>query len=254
MKIFLIALTAGALTILSSCAPEPFDAARVKGSQLLQKNEFQAAAAEYEKSLELKPDQDVKVWERAAYANMKAGKFDRAAELLEKTVARRPDAAAKLETLRNIAGMYKQEAGDLESAEKYFQKALALDPKDEQSLGWLAEISAQRGGARQQNADPQPEHLQVALERYDAVVAVNPNKPDTYINKRIVLMKYMDYLTKLKVSLLADAEKQKKDKEAFEDFQQQAIDTQTRIDELKAMFDEATKKLGEANKAAKAAK
>jgi tetratricopeptide (TPR) repeat protein len=247
-----IALTA--LTLLASCSePQPFDVARVKGSELLKKNEFAAAAAEYEKSLELKPDQDAKVWDRAAFANMKAGKLDHAAELLEKSLERRPDQAARLDTLRNIAGMYK-EAHDLDGAEKYFQKAVALDPKDEQSLSWLAFISSSRGGAQSQAATAQPEHLKIALERYDAVIALNPAKADGYVNKRIVLVKYLDFLTKQKVSILADAETQKADKEAYASAQEQATDTQTRVDELKAMLESTTKSLGEVNKAAKAAK
>ena len=254
MKRLFIAFTAMTLLSLSACKDEPFDVARVKGSELLTKNDFAGAAEQYEKSLELKPDQDVKVWDRAAFANMKAGKYDRAAELLEKSLDRRPEQAAKSECLRNIAGMYMQQAGDSTNAEKYFQKAVVLDPKDEQALSWLAEISSQRGGARQQTAEAQPEHLKIALERYDAVIAVNPNKPDTYINKRIVLVKYIEHLKKQKLSILADAENQKADKEAYADMQQQAVDTQTRIDELMGLLDATTKKLGEVMKAAKAAK
>lgn len=244
-----------AALVLAACTkdPEPFDVARVKGSELLKKNDFAAAAVEYEKSLELKPDQDPKVWDRAAFANMKAGKLDRAAELLEKSLDRRPDQAAKLDTLRNIAGMYK-EGQDLDGAEKYFQRAVALDPKDEQSLGWLAFISSARGGAQSQAATAQPEHLKIALERYDVLIAMNPNKADAYVNKRIVLVKYIDYLTKQKLSILADAEAQKADKEAYASAQEQATDTQTRLDELKGLLDTTTAKLSEVNKAAKAAK
>ncbi len=251
MKILPIALTT--LLVLSSCKDEPFAIARLKGSELLKKNDFEGAAVEYEKSLELKPDQDTKVWDRAAFANMKAGNLDRAAELLMKSMDRRADPAAKLDTLRNIAGMYK-EGGDLENAEKYFQKAVEQDPKDEQSLKWLAEISSVRGGARAQAAEAHPEFLQVALTRYDAVMALNPMAADAYVNKRIVLIKYIEHLTKQKVSLLADAEAQKADKEAYDSMQEQATDTQTRIDELKTMLDETSKKLGEVNKAAKEAK
>lgn len=255
MKTFFLALAALSLLSLSACkAPEPFDLARVKGSELLTRNDFAGAAAEYEKSLALKPDQDAKVWDRAAFANMKAGKFGRAAELLEQSLDRRPEQTAKLDTLRNIAGMYLQQAGDSASAEKYFQKAVALDPKDEQALSWLAEISSQRGGARQQTAEGVPEHLKIALERYDAVLAVNPAKPDAYINKRIVLVKYIEFLKKQKLSILADAENQKKDQEAFDDLQQQAADTQTRIDELMGLLEATTRKLGEVNQAAKAPK
>lgn len=240
-----------ALLSLSACKDEPFDVARVKGSELLQKNDFKGAAVEYEKSLELKPDQDVKVWDRAAFANMKAGDFEKAASILEKSLDRRPDPAAKLETIRNIAGMYYQQANDLDNAERFFQKAAELDPKDDQSLSWLAEISSKRGGARSQQAPADGTHLQKAIERYDAVIKVVPDKPEAYINKRIVLVKYIDHLTKQKLSILADAEAQKADKEAYESAQEQAADTDKRIAELKTLLDETSKKLGEVNKAAK---
>lgn len=252
MKNLRIALAA--LALFTSCKEqEPFDAARIRGSEALKKLDFAAAALEYEKSLELKPDQDPKVWDRAAFANMKAGNFDRAAELLEKSLDRRPDVAAKSETLRNIAGMYK-EAQQFDDAEKYFQKAAALDPKDEQSLRWLAFISSQRGGALQPTAEAQPEHLKVALERYDALIALDRARPDSYVNKRIVLVKYLEFLSKQKLSILADAEAQKADKDAYADAQEQAADTQARIDELTAVLESTSKTLGEVNKAAKAPK
>lgn len=231
--------------------PEPFDAARIKGNQLLQKNEFAAAGAEYQKSLDLKPDQPVKVWDQAAFAYMKANEFDKAAAVLEKSVDRRADQAAKLDTLRNIGGMYLQTAHDTEKAETYFKKALAIDPKDDQSLSWLAEISSMRGGARGTETEVNTDQLKIAIERYDAVIAAAPNKPDAFINKRIVLLKYIDFLTKQKLSILADAENNKKDKEAYASAQEQATDTQTRIDELKAVLADTSKKLGEVNTAGK---
>lgn len=239
------------LVAASACQDEPFDTARIKGSELLQKNDFKAAAVEYEKSLQLKPEQDAKVWDRAAFANMKAGDYDKAAAILEKSLDRRPDQAAKLETIRNIAGMYFQQANDLDNAERFFQKAVDLDPKDDQSLSWLAEISSKRGGARSQSAPADGTHLQKAIERYDAVIAVVPTRPDAYINKRIVLVKYIDHLTKQRLSILADAEAQKKDKEAYDSAMEQATDTEKRIAELKGLLDETSKKLGEVNKAAK---
>lgn len=252
MKTFRIALTA--LVLLSACkGEEPFDTARVKGSELLKKNDFAAAAVEYERSLELKPDQDAKVWDRAAFANMKAGNLDRAAEILEKSLDRRVGTAAKSETLRNIALMYKEQA-NLEGSEKYFQKAIALDPKDDQAVGWYAWIAASRGGAFQQAAPAQTEHLKIALERYDAVIALEPTRSAGYVNKRIVLTKYIEHLNKQKAEILADADAQKADKEAFADLQEQAADTQARADELKALMDATSTKLGEVLKAEKAAK
>lgn len=247
-----LALTALVFTAACTKDPEPADIARQEAGEHFKKKEFAAAAAGYEKSLTLKPDQDLKVWDRCAAAYMEAGDYGKAAETLEKTLPRR-EGAAKGETLRNVAGMYLQKAMDPENAEKWFQKALDLDPKDDQSLSWLAEISSQRGGARSMTAPADGTHLTKALERYDAVIAMVPAKPDAYINKRIVLVKYIDSLTKQKLSILADAENQKKDKEAWDSMQEQATDTQKRIDELKGILDETSKKLGEVQKAAKAA-
>lgn len=244
MKTLLPTMLAAVLVFSACKDPEPFDVARLAGSELLKKQDFTGAAKEYERSLELKPEQDANVWDRAAFANMKAGNFDRAAELLMKSQDRRPDAAAKLDNLRNIAGMYLQQAKDLGNAEKYFQKAVELDPKDEQSMAWLAEIAAQRGGARATQAEADPQHLKVALERYDAVIALNPSKPDTFINKRIVLMKYLEFLRKQRLSILEGADKDP-------DAQEQAKDTQARIDELETALKETTDKLVAAQKAAK---
>lgn len=251
-----LAVALVAAVVATSCTkePEPFEVARIKAGDAFKKNEFAAAAADYAKSLELKPDQDLVVWDRAAFSYMKANDYEHAAEFLEKSLPRRADDAARGEAIRNIATMFLQTAHDADKAEKYFQKALTLDPKDEQALSWLAEISSQRGGARLQTAEAQPEHLKTALERYDAVIALNPAKPDAYINKRIVFMKYLEFLNRQKLSILADAENQKKDKEAYASALEQADDTQKRMDELKAQLDETTKKLGEVNKAAKAAK
>ena len=190
-----------------------------------------------------------KAYELAAFARVKAGQFDEAAALLEKSIARNPD--TKLDGYRNIAGMYLQQANDLEGAEKYFMKALELEPKDEQSLSWLAEIASRRGGARLQGAAADTEQLKKALALYDQLIEMNPAKPDAYVNKRIALIKYIEQLGKQKESILADAETQKSDKEAYDDLQQQAVDTQARMDELKATLDETGKKLGEVMKAAK---
>ncbi|MFO0600218.1 MAG: tetratricopeptide repeat protein [Myxococcaceae bacterium] len=250
MRLHVLCLAA-AVAVSACNKEEPFDTARIKGSELLKKNDFAGAATEYEKSLTLNPNQEARVWDRAAFAHMKAGNFDKSAELLEKSLDKRADQAAKLETLRNVAVMYLKEAQDPDKAEAWFQKVLALDAKDEQALSWLAEISSQRGGARSMTAVADGIHLTKALERYDAVIAVVPTKPDAYINKRIVLVKYIDALTKQRLSILADAEAQKKDKEAYDSMMEQASDTEKRIDELKAMLEETSKKLGEVNKANK---
>jgi len=241
------------LLALASCkrGPEPWETATNAGNKAVKDGDFEAAATQYEKSLELKPDQDPKGYDRAAFARMKARQFDQAAALLEKSLQYRSGDDEKLTTYRNIAGMYLQQASDLDNAEKYFKKAMEVDPKDEQSLSWLAEIESIRGGARVQTAAAQPEHLKLAIERYDQLIAMNPGKPDAYVNKRIALVKLINQLLDQKKSILADVETQKDDKQAVADLKQQADDTQKHVDELKATLDETAKKLGEVMKTAK---
>jgi tetratricopeptide (TPR) repeat protein len=233
-------LVASALC-LSACKGEPPEAkeARLhldKGEALFLQRDFAAAAVELEQALKLSPRLDLKVWEKAAFCYMKAGNTEKAAELLVKTIELKPDDATyKLERYRDLSSMYLQ-AQVLDKAEQWFLEVMKLDPKDDQSLAWLGEIAAIRGGARAAKAPVHPDRLDVALARYDQLIALTPAAPAPYINKRIVLTRYLGYLGE-QVANAPDRAKM-----------------QARIDELKAAFSENNRKLGEVQKAARASR
>ncbi len=235
-------------------APEPADIHRQKATELFAASKFAEAAAEFEESLRLNPKQDLKVWEKGAFAFLKSENYDKAAELLKKTLEMKTDNAGKLETYRNIAGMYMQGTQQLDKAEEYFAEAVKIEPKDEQSLTWLAEIAAQRGGARAQKAVAVPEFLEKALKQYDQLITLTPSAPAPYVNKRIVISKYIEHLDAQKRASESDAETNKADKVAAADFLEKAKEYQTKIDTLKVTMEETTKKLGEVQKSAKSAK
>lgn len=245
-------VAAAVFLALAGCKKEPTPAELHldKGDALLEKSDFFKAAEEYAASLQANPQQEVKVWEKTAYAYMKAGEQDKAADYLLKTLPMRADDASRLTTYRNIAGMYLQ-AGQLDKAEQYFGEVLKRAPSDDQSLTWLAEISSHRGGARRTTGAIDPEHLNRAIERYDQIITLKPAAPAAYINKRIALMKLIDHQAAMKQAALDDAETNKADKQVAADAKEQAAKYQARIDELKATLDDTNKKLGEVQKAAK---
>lgn len=247
----LASLLALAVVAAACTKDDPAEPHRKKGNVLFKKNEYAAAAAEYDEAVKLAEKPSVKDYETAAFAWTKASDYDKAAERLVKSRELKDDAAGKLETTMSIAGMYLQSANDLDKAEQFFTEAFTLDPKNESALSWLAEIASRRGGARAINAMAVPGQLDVALERYDRLIAMNAAAPAHYINKRIVLMKYIDHLGRAKAASEKDAEANASDKTVQQDFLDQAAKFQARADELKAQLDETTKKLVEVQKAAK---
>jgi tetratricopeptide (TPR) repeat protein len=249
-----VALLLGAIALTGTigCKTEP-DAAtihREAGDRLLGKNEFKQAAEEYGQSLQADPKQE-KVWEKKAYAHMQAGDMDQADTAILKTVDFKADAPAKAEVYRNLGGLYVQK-GSLDKAEGYFNQALQIDPKDDQSLAWLAEIYSQRGGARDMKAEVVTAHLDKAIEYYDKVIAMKPELPNTYLNKRIVMARYMDYEKRKKEAVEREAQ-DSGDKAKIEAAKVEAEQHQKRMDEFKKQFDELSKKFSEATKNAKAA-
>jgi tetratricopeptide (TPR) repeat protein len=237
----------------TACKEDPADTHQRLAIDLFAKGEWAKAAAEYEEVIKLKPDLDEMVQKKAASAWAKAGEYDKAAAILERLGSKKTG-EDKLNATREIAGMYLQTAHDLDKSEAWFQKALAMNPKDEQSLSWLAEISSVRGGARNAAVDAKTDQLDEALKRYDAVLALNPTSVAAWVNKRIVYMKYLEALQKKRTAALADAEANKADKETAGDFKKTADEAQAKWDELKVTLDEVSKKIGELNKAAAAAK
>ncbi len=248
-----VALLIGALALAgtTACSKEPDQAQihRDAANALLQDGKWNEAAQEYAKSLEADPKQE-KMWERKAYCHMQAGALEDAEAALLKMLELKTEPAAKAEVYRNIAGMYMQKTV-MDKAEKYFLEASKVDPKDAMSLQWLGEIYSQRGGARDMKAPAVPESLQKALDYYDKAIAINPNEPALYLNKRIVMGKYMEDARQKKVAAEQAAVDAGADKEKAEAAKAEAAQHQAKMDEFKKQFEEMTKKLVEVQKAAK---
>ncbi|RKH02663.1 tetratricopeptide repeat protein [Corallococcus sp. CA053C] len=261
-----VGLMLGVLTLGGTfgCADEKEEKAkehRVKGTNFLADKNYAEATKEYEESLKIDPTQE-KVWEKKAFAHLQAGQTEEAAQSAMKLLdfAKTPDDRAAV--YRNVAAMYAK-SGPLEKAEQYFQEALKINPKDADSLSWIAEVHSRRGGARDMAAPAVPEELEKALKVYDQVLALNPNSANTYLNKRIVMAKYMEH----EKSLLGAAEQEAveagmpaapvKGKKPVVDpaaaervaaAKASSAAHQARIDQLQAEFNELTKQFGEATK------
>ena len=232
-------LLVASLSATTACKKEPTQAELhfAKGSALFRAQDYSGCAAELEQSLGLDPQQDQTVWDKCSFCYMKANKLDKAGDTLLKVAQLRTKPDDKLVNFRNAAGMYLQ--GNLpEKAEPVFLEAMKLDPKDEASLAWLAEIASQRGGARRNDGVVKLDDLELALGRYDQLTTINPAAAGHYVNKRIVLGRLIGALDKQRA--FADAPTQAK--------------LVARIDELKARLDETNKKMAEVMKAAKAVK
>lgn len=242
-----------ALGGLTACEKEPDKAEihRRAGHALVKEGQYLEAAAEYDKSLQADPKQE-KVWEQKAFALMKGGKNDEAAEALIKTVDFKADQAGKIEVYRNVAGMYLKSATP-EKSEKYFLEVLKMDPKDEQSLTWLGELFSQLGGARSNEATPDGVALEKAISYYDQAIAVNPKSVTPLVNKRIALAKYAQHLQKGIADAQQTAIDNKDDKEIVAESEATAAKYTAQLEELKKTMDATSAALTEALKAQKAA-
>lgn len=177
-----------ALLALAGCTRDPALVHREAGDALLASSDFAGAAAEYAKSVALAPAQ-AKVWEKLAFARLKAKDRDGAAEALAKKAEVEADPARKAEDYRNAAGIYLQHE-DQEKAEPYLVRAVEVDPADESSLAWLAELASIRGGARMQQGHVVPAELDRAIAWYGRLVALRPDHRAAHANRRIAIVKY----------------------------------------------------------------
>lgn len=241
--------TALALAGLTGCdqTAKVAEEHRRKGNELYKKEQWQAATAEFQLSLNADPKQE-KLWQKKAMAHAKAKEMDAAVESLKKTLEFKTEPAEKSEVYRNIGNMFLQ-MGPIDRAEGYFLEALKVHPKDEAALSWLAEMFSQLGGARAQAAPPVPEHLEKAIAYYDQWIGMNPVATTAYLNKRIALIKYSDYWKAQKDRADADAIINKKDKVKVAEAQARAADAQAKFDDLKVKFEENNKGLAAAAKA-----
>jgi tetratricopeptide (TPR) repeat protein len=234
------------------CKDEKEEAAkahRIKGSDHMSKKEWKEAAAAYALSLEADPKQE-KVWEKKAFAHMQIGEMDEATKAVMAIMAMKTTPAEKAEMYRTLASMYMQ--SDITEAEKYFNEALKLEPKDEASLGWIAEIYAQRGGARSMAAPIVKADLEKAISYYDQVLAINANSSNTVLNKRVVYSRLIEYERQQKEMALSEATENAKDKAVVAEANARAEEHQKRMDEYQATIGELNKQFGEIQKALKA--
>lgn len=237
------------LIALLSCKEDPAETHHRLAVELYAKGDFAKAAAEYDEVVKLNPKLDEKIQKKGAQAWAKAGQFDKAVAVLERLSSQK-EGTERLTAYKEIAGFYLQQANDLGEAEHWYEKILKETPQDAETLSWLAEIAAVRGGARLASKPADPAMLDLALKRYEQVIELTPNNVAPHINKRIVLIKYLDYLEKQRVASLADAETNKADKEVAGDFKQKAGELKARAEAMKVTLDEVSRHIGELNKAA----
>ncbi|HMJ53746.1 MAG TPA: hypothetical protein VK540_16790 [Polyangiaceae bacterium] len=240
-----VLLGAAALALATGCKPDPATEHREKAINFSNQSQWKEAIEEYALSLQADPKQE-KLWEEKAYAHMQLQENEPFEAAMVKLAELKQDNLKKAEIYRNIGGVFVQKGlGD--EAEKNFMKAAALNPKDDQSLGWIAEIWAQRGGARAMGVPAKPEALDKALEYTDKVIALKPDETAGYINKRIALIKYIDYWQQQKAKSDAEAMSER-NKEKRKELLAKGDQFLPQIDKYKKMLDETSAKLAEAAK------
>jgi tetratricopeptide (TPR) repeat protein len=246
-----VLLLVGALAIVgaSACEKKP-DAATVHreaGDVALGESDWKKAADEFTQSLAADPQQE-KIWEKKAYAHLQANDFDQADAAILKTVDFKTDLPKKVEIYRNLGGLYVQRQMP-DRAEKYYLEAVKMDPKDDVSIGWVAEIYMQRSGAKDMRSPGVPDLLDKAIAWCDKLIAVKPDLPTPYVNKRIVLTKLYASENTAKDTATALAEAlARTEKDKAEAAKADAEKHGARMVELKKQLDEVSKQLTEAMK------
>jgi tetratricopeptide (TPR) repeat protein len=248
----LVATALCAAGLVACNKPDPAVTHREKGDELFDKEQWTAATDEYALSLQANPKQD-KLWEKKAVAHMRAGKPDLAAASLLKLLDTAATAKDRAEIYRKVGGIY-LETKKPDEAEKYFLEALKADPKDQDSLAWLGEISSTRGGARAGQVVAVPAHLDKAIAYYDQAIAVNPNALMAYVNKRIALFKYVGYEQRLRDAAEQDIKSARGNRAKIEQAKAQVEQHDARIADMKRQIDELGAKITELQKAAASAK
>jgi hypothetical protein len=189
------ALTLAAVAFLVACKPPPAVTHREAADELLRQSDFAGAAAEYVQSLAADPRQE-KLWEKLAYCRAKTGEKRLAAEALVKVAELRPEDARKAEAYRNAAGIFLQgtDRAERAEAERYLVEAVRLEPRDDASLTWLGALAAERGGAQPEGGTVVPAELDKAIGWYAKLIALRPEANAPYLNRRVVLVRYLSYL------------------------------------------------------------
>lgn len=241
-------LVVGALALMGTTAcekpkPDPAKVHREAGDAHLTKNEFSQAAEEYAKALEINPENE-KLWEKKAYAHQQAGEMDKVEATLVKLADFKKEPEKKGEVYKNLASLFLQK-NDYVNAEKYFGEAMKTNPNDDVSIAWIAQMHAQRGGARDMRMKIIPEELNKALELYDKLIALKPDDVMGYVNKRIAFGRLMELEKQAKAAAEQEAKDSKKDKEKEAAAIAAAEKHQKQMDEYKAKMDELSEKIKE---------
>jgi tetratricopeptide (TPR) repeat protein len=239
-------LSVGLVVGLAGCKEDPAETHRLKGNELFKKEQWSQAAEEYRLSLQADPKQE-KLWDKVALAHVRARQTDQAVQALLATLDFKPDPQKKADVYRNVAGMLLQGPKPFD-AEKYFIEAVKLDPKDDSSLLWLAEMESQRGGARSMQAASVREHLDKAITYYDQIITAKPESLIAYINKRIALLKLLNDEKKQKETAETVAVAYRRDAGKKKEALTRAAEHQARIDELQSKVDELSAKITELQK------
>ncbi len=239
---------AAALALLAACKRDPSIVHREAGDDLMARSDFAAAAAEYEQSLAVTPAQP-KLWEKLAFAKLKAGDRDGAAEALAKHAGIETVPARKAEAYRNAAGIYLQ-TPDAAKAERYLLEAVRVDPSDEASLSWLGELASVRGGARVQLGPVVPAELDAAIVYYGRVIALRPDSRAAHANRRIAIVKYLHALEDERAAQTARLGRAGKDVAAREDAKERIAKAEARKAELQNLLAESNATLSPTQKAA----
>lgn len=243
------------MAALPACKEEPPSPAKVHltaGDKHRVASEWKEAAEEYGKSLEADPKQE-KVWETKAYCHQQAGDTEAAVATLMKWAESKADAAEKAKLIRFGADLWRQKP-NMEKAEAAYLEALKVLPTDTESLSWLGEMYSQKGGARDGKAPAVPADLEKGYEYYEKYAAISPDKPDPYINQRVILTKLKAYHAKEQAdaeALAKSLEKEKDAKDKLAEATAKAEKSKAAVEETQKKIEAVTAKLVEANKKAK---
>lgn len=241
------ALTLAALALLAACKRDPSIVHREAGDDRMASSDFAGAAAEYAQSLAAAPAQP-QIWDKLAFARLKAGDRDGAAEALAKHGELETVPARKAEAFRNAAGIYLQ-TPDADKAERYLLEAVRVDPTDEASLSWLGELASVRGGARVQVGPVVPAELDAAIACYGRVIAIRPDNRAAHANRRIAIAKYLPALDEERAAQAARLRRAGKDAAAAADAKDRIAKAEARTAELQKLLAESNAALSTTRKA-----
>ncbi len=242
------ALALAVLALLAACTRDAAIVHREAGDDLLGRSDFKGAAAEYAQSLALAPGQ-AQVWSKLAFAKLKSGDRDGAAEALAKQAEAEADPARKADAYRNAAGIYLQNT-DQDKAERYLLEAVRVDPADESSLAWLGELASVRGGARVQVGPVVPAELDKAIGWYGRAIALRPDARAAHGNRRIAIVKYLGALEDERAAQTARLKRAGKDAAAAADAKDRIAKAEAKKVELEALLAESNAKLSATRSAA----